>query len=90
MPIIHRDRIPLIIGATAAAAITAAALIVSTASAAPPGDAAPAFKELNTAGKEISLADFKGKMSKQNNADPWVYTRAQYAKMLMKKNPLGA
>jgi peroxiredoxin len=75
MPIIHRDRIPLIIGATAAAAITAAALIVSTASAAPPGDAAPAFKELNTAGKEISLADFKGKtvvLEWTNNGCPFV------------------
>ena len=61
MRIIKRDRLPVILGAGAAAMLTAAALVVSSASAAPPGNAAPAFKEVNTAGKEISLADFKGK-----------------------------
>lgn len=61
MGISIRERIPVILGAAAAAAITAGALIVSSASAAPPGNAAPAFKEVNTAGKEVSLADFKGK-----------------------------
>ena len=61
MAFFNRDRLPVMLGAAAAAAITAGALIVSTANAAPPGDAAPAFKEVNTAGKEISLADFKGK-----------------------------
>ena len=61
MTFFNRDRLPVMLGAAAAAAITAGALIVSTANAAPPGDAAPAFKEANTAGKEISLADFKGK-----------------------------
>jgi peroxiredoxin len=75
MGIFNRDRFPVILGAAAAAAITAGALIVSTASAAPPGDAAPAFKELNTAGKEISLADFKGKtviLEWTNNGCPFV------------------
>lgn len=75
MAIIHRDRIPLIIGAAAAALITAAALVVSTASAAPPGNAAPAFREINTAGKDISLADFKGKtvvLEWTNNGCPFV------------------
>lgn len=61
MAFFNRDRLPVMLGAAAAAAITAGALIVSTANAAPPGDAAPAFREANTAGKEISLADFKGK-----------------------------
>ncbi|MFT3724757.1 MAG: redoxin family protein [Hyphomonadaceae bacterium] len=75
MGIFKRDRLPVILGAAAAAAITAGALIVSTASAAPPGDAAPAFKEVNTAGKEISLSDFKGKtviIEWTNNGCPFV------------------
>jgi dihydroorotate dehydrogenase (fumarate) len=29
-----------------------------------------------------SLADFRGKMSKKNNADPWTYTRAKYITIL--------
>ena len=61
MAFFNRDRLPVLLGAAAAAAITAGAMVVSTANAAPPGDAAPAFKEVNTAGKEVSLADFKGK-----------------------------
>ncbi len=32
---------------------------------------------------------FRGKMSRQKSNDPWVYKRAQYAKLLMKPNPLG-
>ena len=36
-----------------------------------------------------SLDDFRGKMSRKNAADPWVYKRAQYAKLLMKPDPLG-
>lgn len=75
MPIIHREKIPLVIGAAAAAAITAAALVVSTASAAPPGNAAPAFNEVSTTGKEISLAEFKGKtvvLEWTNNGCPFV------------------
>ena len=31
-----------------------------------------------------SLADFRGKLNKVNSNDPWAYTRAQYAKLLMK------
>ena len=31
-----------------------------------------------------SLTDFQGKMNKLNSNDPWAYTRAQYAKLLMK------
>jgi peroxiredoxin len=75
MTIIHREKIPLMIGAAAAAAITAAALVFSSASAAPPGNAAPAFKEVNTAGTEISLADIKGKtvvLEWTNNGCPFV------------------
>ncbi len=30
------------------------------------------------------IADFRGKMNKANSNDPWTYTRAQYAKLLMK------
>ena len=75
MSIFDRDRLPVILGAVAATMITAGALIVSTASAAPPGDAAPAFREVNTAGKEISLSDFKGKtviLEWTNNGCPFV------------------
>jgi hypothetical protein len=61
MGISKRERIPMALGAVAAASITAAALMVSSANAAPPGNAAPTFKEVNTAGKEIALADFTGK-----------------------------
>ena len=34
----------------------------------------------------LSLDDFKGKMSKNNSRDPWVYSRAQYIKLLL--NPV--
>lgn len=61
MTFFNRDKLPLILGTAAAASITAGALIVSTASATPPGNVAPAFTEVNTAGKQVSLADFKGK-----------------------------
>jgi len=61
MAFFNRDRLGVVLGATAAAAITAGAFMVSTANATPPGNAAPAFTEVNTAGKPISLADFKGK-----------------------------
>src|SRR6185503_9886863 len=47
--------------AGAAAILTAAALVVSSASAAPVGDAAPAFKEIDTTGKQVQLSDFAGK-----------------------------
>lgn len=30
------------------------------------------------------IGSFRGKMSKKNSVDPWVYTRAQYVKMLLK------
>lgn len=36
-----------------------------------------------------SLDDFRGKMSRKNSADPWAYKRAQYAKLLMKPDPMG-
>ncbi|MBN1685150.1 MAG: dihydroorotate dehydrogenase-like protein [Spirochaetales bacterium] len=32
--------------------------------------------------KYASLADFRGKMSKKNNDDPWAYTRAKYITVL--------
>lgn len=31
-----------------------------------------------------SLSDFQGKMNNLNSKDPWIYSRAQYAKLLMK------
>ncbi len=34
------------------------------------------------------IADFRGKMSRKNTTDPWAYKRAQYAKLLMKPNPM--
>jgi len=61
MAFFNRDRIMLAAAAGAAAVLTAAALIVSSASAAPVGDAAPAFKEVDTAGKQVQLSDFAGK-----------------------------
>lgn len=61
MAIVKRDRLPLALGACAAALLTAGALVFSSANAAPPGNVAPAFSEVNTAGKTVSLADFKGK-----------------------------
>ena len=61
MSFFNRDRLPLVAGVVAAAVLTAAALVVSTANAAPPGNIAPAFKENNTAGKEVQLSDFAGK-----------------------------
>jgi dihydroorotate dehydrogenase (fumarate) len=30
-----------------------------------------------------SLDSFRGRMSRRNSSDPWIYTRAQYVKMLM-------
>lgn len=35
-----------------------------------------------------SLDDFRGKMSRKNSSDPWAYKRAQYAKLLMKPDPM--
>lgn len=35
-----------------------------------------------------SIAEFKGKMSKRHNSDPWVYTRAHYAQLLMDPKPI--
>jgi dihydroorotate dehydrogenase (fumarate) len=36
------------------------------------------------------LESFRGKMSKKNSEDPWVYTRSQYVKMLLKPKSGGA
>ncbi|MBN2013452.1 dihydroorotate dehydrogenase-like protein [candidate division KSB1 bacterium] len=36
-----------------------------------------------------SVDDFVGKLSRMKSNDPWAYKRAQYAKMLLKQNPLG-
>jgi len=30
-----------------------------------------------------SLNEFRGNMNKKNSKDPWIYTRAQYVKLLM-------
>jgi peroxiredoxin len=58
-----RDRISLIAGGAAAAALTVAALIATAndANATPVGAAAPAFTENNTKGEKVSLSDFAGK-----------------------------
>lgn len=51
------------------------------------GHIAKVLNDLDTWMKDkgfTSLADFKGKLSKANSNDPWAYTRAQYAKLLMK------
>lgn len=61
MAFFSKNRITLMAAAGAAAMLTAAALVATSASAAPVGDAAPAFKEVNTAGKEVQLSDFAGK-----------------------------
>ena len=61
MSFFNRDRITLMAGGAVAAVLTAAALVASTANAAPPGDMAPAFKEVDTAGKQVQLSDFAGK-----------------------------
>lgn len=63
MTVFTRERWSLIAGVAAAAALTAAALIVSAdeASAAVPGEAAPAFEELNSAGRTVSLSEFRGR-----------------------------
>ena len=39
-------------------------------------------KWMETNGHE-TLANFRGKLSKRNIADPWAYTRAQYVRLLM-------
>jgi len=36
----------------------------------------------------VGLEDFRGKMSRKNSTDPWIYKRAQYAKLLMKPDPM--
>jgi peroxiredoxin len=61
MPLFNRDRMKLAAATGVAAVLSAAALVVATASAAPVGEAAPAFKEVNTQGKDVQLSDFKGK-----------------------------
>ncbi len=34
-----------------------------------------------------TVNDFRGKMSRQNSNDPWIYKRAQYVRLLMHGNP---
>ncbi len=91
MGISKRERIPVIFGAAAAAAITVGALITSSASAAPPGNAAPPFKEVNTAGQEISLEDFRGKtvvLEWTNDGCPFV--KKHYASKNMQETQAAA
>ncbi len=63
MFLLSRDRMALVAGGALAAALTASAFIAFSmdAHAAPAGQAAPAFTELNTAGQKVSLSDFAGK-----------------------------
>ncbi len=62
MNFISQDKLKLIAGAAVAAALTAGALIASTANAETTiGQQAPDFTELNTAGEQVSKADFAGK-----------------------------
>jgi len=34
-----------------------------------------------------TLADFRGKLSRANSADPWIYKRAQYVRLLLRESP---
>ncbi len=61
MAFFGKDKITLMAAAGVAAMLTAGALLVTSASAAPVGDAAPAFKEVDTTGKLVQLSDFAGK-----------------------------
>lgn len=77
MSFLTRDRVNLIAAGALAAALSAGAFIASTAdaNAAPPGQEAPAFKELDTAGKPVQLSDFAGKtvvLEWTNNGCPFV------------------
>ena len=63
MNFFNRDKVTLMAGGAVAAMLTAAALVASTANAAPPGDAAPAFKEADASGKQVQLSDFAGKQA---------------------------
>jgi dihydroorotate dehydrogenase (fumarate) len=36
-----------------------------------------------------AIEDFRGKLSAQNNPDPWVYKRAQYVRLLLKPDWMG-
>jgi peroxiredoxin len=68
-----RKRFGVIFGGAAAAA--AIAVAATAAYAATVGEPAPAFSENNTAGKPVSLADFKGKtvvLEWTNNGCPFV------------------
>ena len=61
MALFSEDKITLMAAAGVAAMLPAGALLGTSASAAPVGEAAPAFKEMNTGGKEVQLSDFAGK-----------------------------
>lgn len=62
MNFLTQDKLKLLAGAAVAAALTAGALIASTANAETTiGEQAPDFTELNTAGEQVSKADFAGK-----------------------------
>lgn len=63
MGFLTRDRLALLGGVAAAAALTAAALIATTAEAgaATVGEAAPAFAEVDTKGQTVTLDQFAGK-----------------------------
>ncbi|HEV7692077.1 MAG TPA: redoxin family protein [Hyphomonadaceae bacterium] len=61
MAFFNRDRMKLAAATGVAAVISVAALVVASANALPVGDIAPAFKEASAQGKEVQLADFKGK-----------------------------
>ncbi len=63
MSLFTRDHVILLAGTLAAAALTLTAVITSTAAAnaATVGQPAPAFTEMSSAGKPVSLDDFKGK-----------------------------
>ncbi|MBN1155638.1 dihydroorotate dehydrogenase-like protein [candidate division KSB1 bacterium] len=34
------------------------------------------------------LEDFRGKLSRKNSADPWIYKRAQYVRLLLRESPI--
>jgi peroxiredoxin len=90
MSTFNGDRITLT-GGTVAAVLTAGALVASTASAAPPGDVAPAFSELDTSGAPVQLSDFAGKtviLEWTNDGCPFV--QKHYSSQNMQKTQKAA
>ena len=50
-------------------------------------EVAPDFNAPTTHGQK-KLEDYRGKLSRKRSNDPWIYTRAQYASMLLRGDTL--